>query len=84
MVSPPINHTGVCGIYCYVIQLGMAFSSDEEGGAAEEDLLAVLKVRPFFRFSCRTTSLIVHGRLCLIEHSTIFTRRAFSGRPLRF
>lgn len=59
MVSPPINHPGVRGIYCYAIQIGMAFSSDEEEGAAEEDLLAVLKVRSFFVSRC-SSSLIIY------------------------
>lgn len=58
MVSPPINHTGVRGIYYYAIQIGMAFSSDEEEGAAEEDLLAVLKVRSFLVFRCSSFLII--------------------------
>lgn len=47
MVRSPMKWSYVNGIDYCAMHLGTAFSSDEEEGAVEEDLLAVLKVCTF-------------------------------------
>lgn len=79
IISPRVDYSD-----CSAIQLGTTFSSDEEEGAVEEDLLAVLKVRAFASVSLLSKFLIISDGLRVTEYSAIFTRRASCSRSFRF